>query len=231
MRLWPLGADAGAFATSPYDPLMPPPRRLRLRQGLEFETQLWGSWRLVERLGRGGNGEVWRARSRFGAVEVAIKVLTRLRGDGYPRFRQEVGILERLLFTDLAVLPVVTAHLPDELRPDNPPYYCMPVATRIAHALRNASVRDKAQAIAAIAETLGRLSAEQGIDSHRDIKPDNLFFYEGRPVSAILDLFSRQTEIGSRGRAASSVGQARTFLTKSACGSPTSIGSGSTSTA
>src|SRR5262245_5819804 len=161
---------------------MAPPRRLRLREGLDFETALWGAWRLVRRLGRGGNGEVWLARSRHGSVEVALKALTRLRGDGYDRFRREVGVLEQALFTDIAVLPIITAHLPDEIDPAAPPYYCMPVATRIAHALRDASPREIVSAVTGIAEGLVRLAAEQGIDSHRDIKPDNLFFHEGRPV-------------------------------------------------
>ena len=50
-----------------------------------------GRWHLLERLGRGGNGEVWRCVGPSG-VEAAIKVLLNQRSsERLGRFRNEIG--------------------------------------------------------------------------------------------------------------------------------------------
>ena len=52
-----------------------------------------GCWRLVELLGKGGNGEVWRCIAQDGAA-AAIKVLVRQRDpERLGRFRNEIGFL------------------------------------------------------------------------------------------------------------------------------------------
>jgi hypothetical protein len=51
-------------------------------------------WVMTERLGQGGNGEVWKARRRAGG-EVALKVLkeTNENNESYRRFTDEIQIL------------------------------------------------------------------------------------------------------------------------------------------
>ena len=164
-------------------------RRL-FKPGDELPTRLFGAWRLHERLGSGANGEVWLAQSRLGALEAAVKIMTRFGPDGYDRFKREVGTLERMLLTDLAVLIVFDAYLPAQASRYDPPWYCMPVGTRISHALQGAAPRAVVRAIRGIAETLARLAAEHGIN-HRDIKPENLFFLDGRPVIGDFGLVLR----------------------------------------
>ncbi len=80
-------------------------------------------------------------------------MLTRLSGDGYPRFKQEVATLEQLLLTDLDVLPIIAVHLPDESTRDDPPWYCMPVATLLRAALANTAPREIARSISGLART------------------------------------------------------------------------------
>jgi serine/threonine protein kinase len=184
--------------------------RSRFRAGDQLPTALFHSWRLAEQVDSGSNGEVWLAQSEVGALEVAVKILTRFGGDGYPRFRREVLTLEEMLFTDLAVLPILDAHVPDQLSRRDPPWYCMPFATPIRHALHEAAPRETARAISRIARTLARLSDEHNI-SHRDIKPENLFFHEGAPAIGDFGLVLRQEDepLTEEGRA---IGGPRSYV-------------------
>jgi len=164
--------------------------RRRFNPGDELPAHLFGAWRLLEPLGSGSNGDVWLAQSRHGAIEAALKILTRFGPDGYDRFKREVGTLEQMLLTDLDVLIVFDAHLPDQASRDDPPWYCMPVGTPIRHALQGAAPREVARAIRGIADTLARLAGEHGIN-HRDIKPENLFFLDGKPMIGDFGLVLR----------------------------------------
>jgi hypothetical protein len=169
-------------------------RRARFRPGDELPARLFGAWRLHERVDAGGNGELWLAQSTIGGIEVAVKILTRLGGDGYARFKREVGTLEEMLMTDLAVVPVLDAHLPDQATRHDPPWYCMPFVTVIRHALRDAAPREIVRAILRIADTLSRLAEEHNIH-HRDIKPENLFFYDGAPAIGDFGLVLRGDDV------------------------------------
>jgi Protein kinase domain len=180
---------------------MAPPRS-RFGVGDVLPHEFFGGWTLIEQLGHGANGEVWQARSGHGGVEVAVKILTRLRGDGYPRFQREVATLDHMLLTDLNVLPIVAVHLPDEPSRDDPPWYCMPVATPIRDAVAGAAPREIARLVAELARTLVRLDVEHEMH-HRDLKPVNLFLWEGKPVLADFGLVlwadvedGRLTEVG-----------------------------------
>src|SRR5215218_8155702 len=81
-----------------------------------------GQWRLLDRLGKGGNGVVWRAVGDDGR-EAAIKVLSRSGADRWARFLDEIRFLldgpQRR-----GVMPLCDADLDAD-----PPYYVMPVAT------------------------------------------------------------------------------------------------------
>lgn len=50
-----------------------------------------GPWILVGRVGRGGNGEVWKA-SQKGNDDVAIKLMSKPKPVAYHRFRDEVKL-------------------------------------------------------------------------------------------------------------------------------------------
>ena len=141
-----------------------------------------GKWTLVERLGKGGNAEVWRA-TQYAGNDVALKILlsSTPSKEPYKRFRQEIGALKQL--DDLpGVLPIHEFSLPEEPDIMNPAWLSMPVATRLRDAVKDMSL-DQIQiveAFQAVASTLIECAA-RGI-FHRDIKPDNLYWYEGRPV-------------------------------------------------
>lgn len=78
------------------------------------------------------------------------------------------------------ILPVCDI---DDTDPDRPRWYAMPRAQLLDDALGNdATLRDVVNHIAFLADVLARL-AEQGT-YHRDIKPGNLFWWDGRPVLA-----------------------------------------------
>jgi protein kinase-like protein len=130
----------------------------------------FGKWQAVERLGKGGNGEVWRCSAD--GQEAAVKVLHRNKDrDRIVRFRNEIKFLlsqpERQ-----GIVPLIDHELPDD--PGDATWFAMPIAQPIAKALGllpNPGV--VVEAVASISNTLTELLRE-GV-SHRDLKPDNLF--------------------------------------------------------
>lgn len=136
-----------------------------------------GPWEIIERLGGGGNADVYLARD--GGREVALKVLRTRNVDSepYARFRNEIDILRRFQ-DDPGVLPILDASLPERPSRNDPAWIAMPRATLIREALEGATLREKIEAVATIASTLARLG-EHGV-AHRDLKPDNLYRYEDR---------------------------------------------------
>jgi len=143
----------------------------------------FGDWVTIgeERLGGGGNGEVWRAEADDGRTG-AIKILSTRRGrEGryrLARFKDEISFL--VAHPDLpGILPLLDSRISDDL--DEPSWYVMPIAKPIREALgRDPEPGVVVAAVAEIAGTLESLAAE-GV-AHRDIKPDNLFELGGRWV-------------------------------------------------
>jgi serine/threonine protein kinase len=137
-----------------------------------------GPWTLHEKLGKGGNADVWRA-SR-GEEEVALKVIhsTKVRAEPYRRFVREVGFL-RSIPEEPGILPLVDAHLPERPSSDDRAWLAMPVATPIAEALQDARLEEVVGALAEIASTLARLRDVHGV-AHRDLKPGNLYSWDGK---------------------------------------------------
>jgi hypothetical protein len=144
---------------------------MSLRAGAEVD-----GWQLIELLGRGGNGEVWRAEHpQWG--EAALKLLRRRGLERLQRFRDEVAVM-RSLGEHPGVLPLVAAELPEPGRRRRA-WLASPVAVPVAAALgEEPSVTEVVAAIETFALTLAEL-AERGI-GHRDVKPDNLFRYDKR---------------------------------------------------
>src|SRR5947209_1774084 len=144
---------------------------MRLRRGVEIDGFILG-----QRLGHGGNGEVWRASSGQHG-DVALKLLRRTDGDRWQRFTDEVAVM-RSLSGHAGVLPLVAASLPPTPR-DGQAWLATKIAAPIEKALGDepelATVVD---AIREFARTLTDL-ASRGI-GHRDLKPANLFHYQDR---------------------------------------------------
>ena len=155
-------------------------RRTSLRTPGRTESQatlLPGGWRRGAPLGKGGNGTVYRA-TRDGQ-ECALKILhPRFVGDAKRRARFESEIASMRACADvLGVLPLIDASVPSS--GSESPWLVMPIAQPLEEALgASPALRDVVEAISQLAETLTTMHA-RGV-SHRDIKPDNLFRFQGR---------------------------------------------------
>lgn len=136
----------------------------------------FGNWTLVSRLGRGGNGEVWKC-ARADQL-AAMKVLIpdrRFYRERLTRFQREIAFLIANPRRS-GVMPLIDSELEER-----PPWYVMPVARKIRDALgRDPSPAIVLEKMEVVAQTLAALAAD-GI-GHRDIKPDNLFDLAGSPV-------------------------------------------------
>ena len=87
------------------------------------------------------------------------------------------------------VLPILDLYLPGKPTASNLPWYCTELATPMLDVLRqNSSLESALEACMAVAETLAELHA-RGV-SHRDIKPDNLFYLCDRWVIGDFGLAS-----------------------------------------
>jgi hypothetical protein len=142
------------------------------------KDQLLGKWRLMQFLGEGGNGFVWRAQDSEGN-QAAIKILAKLEGRSskvYERFKLEVVVVNK--HRDISgILPIIDAYLPEEIS-DSYPWYAMPIAQSLASFLEGKNIEEIVKGIIEIGETLSNLH-DRGI-SHRDIKPENILAIEGR---------------------------------------------------
>ncbi len=139
-----------------------------------------GSYRLEERLGRGGMGEVWRARHRMLVRPAAIKVIRPALADGSPaasaeaarRFEREAQIIARLRSPH-------TVELFDfGIAADGAFYYVMELLDGLdADALvRQFGPIPAGRAIYLLQQICHSLSeAESQRLVHRDIKPANIF--------------------------------------------------------
>jgi len=145
----------------------------RFRQGDRIRQ-----WTLLDPLGEGGNGEVWKATD--GRSPVALKIVARKpHTDSYRRFVNEVEASRR--FGELkGVLPVLESYLPAQYKSGDPPAIAMRIATPVRKALSGKPLGDIVQAVRAFAETLAEIHAAGG--GHRDIKPGNLYRYRQRWV-------------------------------------------------
>ena len=166
--LWADRADAG------------PDRAVDLAPGLhqqlldgdvaDFAGRRFGPWRVVDSLGAGGMGRVYRARRDDGRyeVEVAIKVVAR--GIDARQFLHERQVLARLQHPNIARL--LDGGEDDAGRP----YLVMELVdgeTIDRHVARSAlSQRQTLQLLLAAAEAVGYAHARAVL--HRDIKPDNV---------------------------------------------------------
>jgi hypothetical protein len=149
-----------------------------------------GEWHLVEKLGEGGNGQVWAVRNTRTRKHAAIKILDsrNTNSERYLRFQREVGTLKDLAPSQLAILPLLDFHLSDDISTE-PAWFVMEHASLLGVALADAPVASVVAAIRDVAETLEQL-VHLGLH-HRDVKPGNLFYRDGRPEVGDFGLIKR----------------------------------------
>jgi serine/threonine protein kinase len=146
-----------------------------------------GNYVLLDKLGEGGMGQVYRARHRRMKREVAVKVLPdrfMTSPDAVERFRHEVEAAARLVHPN-----VVLAYDADE---SNGRHYLVMECVHgrdLSTIVRQHGPLSVATALDAVIQAARGLdyAHKQGI-VHRDIKPSNLLHEEGKDVVKVLDL-------------------------------------------
>lgn len=135
-----------------------------------------GPWQLLSRVCRGGNSDIWKARSTDG-YEVAVKFLFEkyLNSKRYERFVSEVTY-HKNLGNRYGILPLVGSYLPSTPSTTDRPWLATQFATPLADALAgmNNDFIHTVESIKTVSQTLTQIHGEGA--AHRDIKPDNLFY-------------------------------------------------------
>ncbi len=152
-------------------------------------TLLAGKIRLIQRIGRGGMGDVWVARNEATQAEVAVKTLQRSErtADHDERFRREARLAATISHRNV----VRIFDLIDE--PDGTLGLVMELLRggTLEESLRERGPLSTMQALAVAAAILSALNHvhQKGI-VHRDVKPANIFFAvepDGHVIPKILD--------------------------------------------
>ncbi len=120
----------------------------------------------------------------------ALKVLHRTSPRDYERFQREVEICQGLDPEEYAILPVLDSHLPASPSGSDLARFAMPLASPLMPALSGASLDEKVSAVREATRTLAGLLADHGLH-HRDVKPENLYRWEGRTVVGDFGLATR----------------------------------------
>ncbi|HEY6461839.1 MAG TPA: serine/threonine-protein kinase, partial [Polyangiaceae bacterium] len=147
-------------------------------------------WRLVQRLGEGGMGEVYAAEPVEGGARVAVKILR-------PEYLTEPSVLSRFLEEATTCLRLIHPNIVRMLEcasaEDGSPYLVMELleGVPLGAYTQNGGRVPMAQAVPILQGILAGLAAAhaQGI-VHRDLKPDNVFLTragDGTFVVKVLD--------------------------------------------
>src|SRR5437016_682425 len=158
-----------------------------LLAGVNVPDQKWrlGNYEILEEIGRGGMGVIYRARQRPSRRIVAVKRVLSYHADSHEtleRFRREAEAAASLDHPN--ILPIYEVSESEE----GLPYFSMKFATggsvhEVAHSLRS----DSRQCVSILAK-VARATAyahSQGI-LHRDLKPANILL-DGRAEPLVSD--------------------------------------------
>jgi serine/threonine protein kinase len=145
-------------------------------ENLEVGKVLDGTYELVEPIGAGGMGVVWRARHRRLPKQVAIKVLLRAARNEEleTRFRREAEIIARLRH------PNIVEVLDFNTLPDHSPYMVLELLHgRDLHEHMASRALPLGEVCEIVRQTAAGLQvAHRNGVVHRDLKPENLFLCE-----------------------------------------------------
>lgn len=106
-----------------------------------------------------------------GTNEFAFKYLSNRNIEAKERFKNEIDVVERNSSTVSGILPIIQSSKDDF-------WYTMPIAQKIEEYLVGEPFEEVVKGIVQLAETLEKLHELE--ISHRDIKPDNIYFYNNR---------------------------------------------------
>ena len=156
-------------------------------------TILGGRFRLLEPAGRGGMGEVWRARDLAAGADVALKLTLGREAPG-GRFERESSLLSRVRHPALVGY---VAHGAD----GGVPWLAMEWITGETLEARLGreplSTSDSIVVARRVAAALGALHAAGIV--HRDVKPSNVMLPQGKPEEAVLlDLGVARSDAATR---------------------------------
>ncbi|BDI22048.1 serine/threonine-protein kinase [Herbiconiux sp. L3-i23] len=150
-------------------------------------TLIAGRYRLVERIGRGGSADVFRAQDTRIPREVAVKVLRDRRSDGETlrRLRSEVTLLAALTHPSL-----VTLHDAGFGDDGDDPYIVMELVdgADLARTAGSLPIEELVSVVADVAAALAHAHFRGVV--HRDVKPGNVLVrhVDGTPRGTLADL-------------------------------------------
>ncbi len=172
-------------------------KKIVSRKSYYSNGQTFGPWTLVERLGAGGNGEVWKV-SQTGFPEHAIKLLRAIDATSYARFQAEVTALDALA-GEPGVIPMVDRFIPADLA-RYPPWFVMPIAVTFDKYEVNRTPEQIIENFVELSMTLEKLHRQRIF--HRDIKPANLLYLKDRLCFSDFGLvkYPKRAEITPRKR-------------------------------
>lgn len=149
-------------------------------------AEYMGEYKIIRRMDGGGNANVFVAENARGE-EVAIKILREESGNGKKavkrnrkkriRFKIETEMVVGIQDEIKGVIPIFSYGLPDEKTKKY--WYAMPIAIPLEDKLKEVkSLEDKVNCVLELARTLEALHKKDIV--HRDIKPKNIYFYNGK---------------------------------------------------
>ena len=164
-QLWAMANVAAEFSTLAFDDDDPPPPPVTMPKSI-------GEYELLEELGRGGMGVVYRAHQSSLDRDVAVKMV--LRGDwaspvGLARFRAEAESAARLEHPNIVPIYEVGEH-------EGLPYFCMRLIDGVTFSQKLANgpmaSREAAELMLPVCRAIAA-AHDEGI-LHRDLKPSNI---------------------------------------------------------
>jgi serine/threonine protein kinase/tetratricopeptide (TPR) repeat protein len=161
---------------------------------LDKGAQLCGRFTLVERIGTGGQGEVWRARDETREEDIALKVLhpeVSRSPESWESLRHEYAVAQRLGHPGIV-------EIAEPVRGDDATVLPMTLATGDLRRLRGETYTRIVPALLEIARALGYAHSRGVI--HRDLKPSNVLIgAEGHINVSDFGMASLDGEVPNRG--------------------------------